>query len=153
MKKLKRLQAKYEKIGKQIEKLKSEQKYPIYCRDKVSDYVVKFNGLNSGVVVKQGVNGLNVGFKSDSFVSHTDTDWWQELDACRETGFFDGQLVIAQKKELTHVRLLCFYDAKNKCVFDEEGNRDGISIILLSLKEYKGNYPLWALNSFSSLKR
>lgn len=117
MKNLKELEQKYLELGKEIEILKKQSTekeeitYPVYCKLKDSSLVVKFTGLQSGEVV---VNDkyFNVGDKSTTWTSHTDTDVWQQLDVCEETGFFDGQLIWCWDSRHSHRRILSFYDVK-----------------------------------------
>ena len=58
MKNLKELEQKYLELGKEIEALKNqvtekeEFNYPIYCRGKETNCVVKFESLSEGVYVR-----------------------------------------------------------------------------------------------------
>ena len=156
MKNLKELEQKYLELGKEIEALKKqvtekeEIKYPIYCKLKNSSLVVKFTGLESGeVVVNSKYN--NIGGKSTTWTSHTDSDAWQQLDVCKETGFFDGQLVWCWSHNDTHSRYLRFYDVKNKCTFYYNGTRNGTRFG--NYEPFEGNYPDWALEAFQTLER
>ena len=156
MKNLKELEQKYLELGKEIEALKkqnTEKKeitYPIYCKLKYSSLVVKFTKLKFGEVV---VNDkyYNVGDKSTTWTSPTDTDVWQQLDVCEETGFFDGQLVWCWDNNDTHSRILKFYDVKYKCTFLFNGTRNGQKFN--NYEPFEGNYPDWALEAFQTLKR
>ena len=156
MKNLKELEQKYLELGKEIEALKNqvtekkEIKYPIYCKTIGSSLVVEFTKLQFGEVV---VNDkyYNVGDKSTTWTSHTDTDVWQQLDVCEETGFFDGQLVWCWDNDETHSRHLRFYDIRNKCAFYDDGNRNGYSY--KNYEPFEGNYPDWALEAFQTLER
>ncbi len=148
MKDLKELEKKYAELGKEIEALKSE--YPIYCLSKSLGLIVKFTGTNDGVVVKQN-KALDVGCNSPYFPDHTDTDSWQQLDVCPETGFYDGQLVWCWDNEHTHMRLLKFYDVKNKKTFHYSSKREGSSWD--NYEPFEGNWPDWALEAFKTLER
>ena len=155
MKNLKELEQKYLELGKEIEALKKQSeeeefKYPIYCKLKDSSLVVKFKGLRQG---KTAVNNTfnNVGNKSFLWQNHTDTNSWQKLDVCEKTGFFDGQLVWCWNKYLTHIRHLRFYDAKNKCTYSYNGDKDGGNYD--NYEPFEGNYPDWALEAFQTLER
>ena len=156
MKNLKELEQKYLELGKEIEALKNqvtekeEINYPIYCKNKDTSFVVKFTGLHSGGVVVNSKH-YNIGYKSTTYRSHTDTRFWQRLDVCEITGFFDGQLVWCWENEFTHSKHLRFYDSKNKCAYDYSGNRGGFSHA--SYEPFEGNYPDWALEAFQTLKR
>ena len=156
MRNLKELEQKYLELGKEIEDLKNqvtekeEINYPIYCKLKYSSLVVKFTKLQFGEVV---VNDkyYNVGDKSTTWTSHTDTDVWQQLDVCEETGFFDGQLVWCWDNISTHIRYLKFYDAKNECTYQCDGNRYGS--VFDNYEPFEGNYPDWVLEAFQTLER
>ena len=154
MKNLKELEQKYLELGKEIEALKKQSekeeiKYPIFCKSTRSLLVVKFTGLNSGEVVFN--SSCNVDVKSTTWIKHTDTTTWQQLDVCEKTGFFDGQLVWCWENEFTHSKHLRFYDSKNKCVYDYSGNRGGFSYN--NYEPFEGNYPDWALEAFKTLER
>ena len=156
MKNLKELEQKYLELGKEIEALKNqvtekkEINYPIYCKLKDSSLVVKFTELQSGEVVINN-NYYNVGNKNTDWRSHTDTDVWQQLDVCEETGFFDGQLVWCWDNDDTHVKCLKFYDAKNECTYQFDGTEDGHNYE--NYEPFEGNYPDWALKAFQTLER
>ena len=156
MKNLKELEQKYLELGKEIEALKKhvtekeEINYPIYCKLKYLSLVVKFTKLQFGeVVVNDKYN--NIGDKSANWTRHTDTDVWQQLDVCEETGFFDGQLVWCWDNNDTHSRILKFYDVKNECTYCYDGSKDGNHY--RNYEPFEGNYPDWALEAFQTLKR
>ena len=156
MKNLKELEQKYLELGKEIEALKKQNtekeefNYPIYCKLKNSSLVVKFKGLRQGkTVINNTFN--NVGNKSSIWQNHSETNVWQQLDVCEETGFFDGQLVWCWSYDDTHTRYLRFYDVKNKCAFYYDGNRYGS--VFDNYEPFEGNYPDWALEAFQTLER
>lgn len=154
MKNLEELEKKYAELGREIRILRieknSETKYPIYCLHKMDSEIVKFTSLNNGVVVKQGELFI-VGHKDGCWRPHTDTDVWQQLDVCPETGFYDGQLVWVWDEEDTHFRSLNFYDAKNTCTYSCDGDRDGGAYD--NYEPYEGNWPSWALEAFKTLEK
>ena len=156
MKNLKELEQKYLELGKEIEALKNqvtekeEINYPIYYKLKKSSLVVRFTGLQSGEVVVNSKH-YNIGDKSTTYRSHTDTDVWQQLDVCEETGFFDGQLVWCWEDDDTHSRDLRFYDVKYKCTYQVDGTKDGGEYD--NYEPFEGNYPDWALEAFQTLER
>ena len=156
MKNLKELEQKYLELGKEIEALKKQNtekekfNYPIYCKLKYSSLVVKFTKLQFGEVVVTD-EYYNVGDKSTTWTSHTDTDVWQQLDVCEETGFFDGQLVWCWDNDDTHTRILKFYDVKYKCSYQFDGCRKGH--VFDNYEPFEGNYPDWALEAFQTLER
>ena len=156
MKNLKELEQKYLELGKEIEALKKQNtekeeiKYPIYCKLKGSSLVVKFTGLQEGKLV---VNSKHIKIEKafNEWRICTDTNTWQQLDVCEETGFFDGQLVWCWDNDETHSRHLRFYDVRNKCAFYDDGNRNGYSY--KNYEPFEGNYPDWALEAFQTLER
>ena len=155
MKNLKELEQKYLELGKEIEALKKQNiekeeiAYPIYCKLKDSSLVVKFTGLYGEVVVNS--RPYKIGDKSTTWRSHIDSDVWQQLDVCEETGFFDGQLVWCWDDDDTHSRELKFYDVKNECTYQCDGNRYGS--VFDNYEPFEGNYPDWALEAFQTLER
>ena len=156
MKNLKELEQKYLELGKEIETLKKQNtkkeefNYPIYCKHIYSSLVIKFTGLQSGKVVVNS-NHYNIGVKSTTWASHTDTKTWQQLDVCEKTGFFDGQLVWCWDNNDTHSRILKFYDVKNECTYCYDGSKDGNHYS--NYEPFEGNYPDWALEAFQTLER
>ena len=156
MKNLKELEQKYLELGKEIEALKKQNTeeeeiaYPIYCKLKDSSLVVKFKGLRQGkTVVNNTFN--NVGEKSTTWTSHSETNVWQQLDVCEKTGFFDGQLVWCWEDDYTHSRVLRFYEVKRKCTYQFDGTEDGHDYD--NYEPFEGNYPDWALEAFQTLER
>ena len=156
MKNLKELEQKYLELGKEIEALKKQSTekeeitYPIYCKLKGSSLVVKFTGLQEGKLV---VNSKRIKIEKtfNEWRICTDTDVWQQLDVCEETGFFDGQLVWCWDNNDAHIRYLKFYDAKNECTYQFDGTRCGTRFN--NYEPFEGNYPDWALEAFQTLER
>ena len=141
MKNLKELEQKYLELGKEIEVLKKQNTeeeeiaYPIYCKHINSSLVIKFTELHKGEVVINDKHEY-VGCKKNDWWKCTDTRFWQQLDVCEKTGFFDGQLVWCWYNTDSHIRYLKFYDVKNE-----------------HYKPFEGNYPDWALEAFQTLER
>ena len=156
MKNLKELEQKYLELGKEIEALKKQNTgkeeitYPIYCKSIGSSLVVEFTRLNEGKVV---VNSRydSIGEYRTNWHDYNSNDVWQQLDVCKETGFFDGRFVWCWSHNDTHSRYLRFYDVKNKCTFYYDGNRGGTRFN--NYEPFEGNYPDWALEAFKTLKR
>ena len=154
MKNLKELEQKYLELGKEIEALKKQSekeeiKYPIYCKLKDSSLVVKFTGRQTGELVV-GNEYQKVGNKCNVWIKHTDTKYWQKLEVCEKTGFFDGQLVWCWDYNDTHSRELKFYDVKHECTYQCDGNRYGS--VFDNYEPFEGNYPDWALEAFQTLE-
>ena len=155
MKNLKELEQKYLELGKEIEALKKQSEkeksiYPIYCRFKDWNLVVKFTALQTGEVVMNN-SCYSVGDKDDDWRDHTDTIVWKQLDVCEKTGFFDGQLIWCWDSRHSHRRVLLFYDVKNKLTYDSSGERLGFNYD--NYEPFEGNYPDWALEAFQTLER
>ena len=155
MKNLKELEQKYLELGKEIEALKKQSekeeiKYPIYCKLKGSSLVVKFKGLTTGELVI-GNEYQKVGEKCNEWIKHTDTNYWQQLDVCEKTGFFDGQLIWCWDDDTTHYRMLRFYDVENECTYYYDGYKGGNHYT--NYEPFEGNYPDWALEAFKTLER
>ena len=156
MKNLKELEQKYLELGKEIEVLKKQNtekkefNYPIYCRGKKTNSVVKFESLSEGVYVVQN-EFRKVGENIKTLIRHDHTDFWQQLDVCEKTGFFDGQLVWCWDKHDTHSRELKFYDVKNQCTYIFNGKNNGCGYD--NYEPFEGNYPDWALEAFQTLER
>ena len=56
-------------------------KYPIYKKSKINGCVVKFTGLQKGVVIKDFPNSCySVGYKSLVWVEHTNSMIWEDCD-------------------------------------------------------------------------
>jgi len=52
-----------------------EYKYPIYKLHKPSKEIIKFTSLQSGVTVDSGDSNHIIGYTSNSFIPHTDSDF------------------------------------------------------------------------------
>ena len=155
MKNLKELEQKYLELGKEIEALKKqsekeESNYPIFCKNKNSSLVVRFTSLREGEVV---VNNKyqDTGDKHNDWIIDTYADTWQQLDVCKKTRFFDGQLVWCWDNDDTHHRSLRFYEAKHKGTYQFDGTKDGHDYD--NYAPFEGNYPDWALEAFQTLER
>ena len=156
MKNLEELEQKYLELGKEIEALKKQSTekeeitYPIYCKQKDSSLVVKFTGLRMGEVV---VNNINHDVRACilDYKTHKNNDFWQQLDVCEKTGFFDGQLVWCWDDDDTHSIILRFYEAKHKGTYQFDGTRGGTRFN--NYEPFEGNYPDWALEAFQTLER
>ena len=76
----------WERIAKllnvEVEEIKEQEAtYPIYKKSKINGMVVKFTGLEDGVVVEAGNSSFHQGYKR-SWVPHTNTNVWEH---CRFT--------------------------------------------------------------------
>ena len=111
------LEAKYQELGKEIEKLKAKEcEYPKFFRNIPHNLIVKFTALTDGVVVYDDIIA-NIGNSWKSYVPHTNKALWEEIPYDKVTGFYHKQLVWCWNGAHTHLRTLRFYDAVNNCVF------------------------------------
>ena len=117
------LEAKYQELGREIEKLKTKGDYPKFFKHRAKGYIVKFTGLERGEVVFAS-NIKDIGVKSDSFSRHTNTDVWEEIPYNKETGFYHKQLVWCWDTIWTHLKQLRFYDVRSSCSFYWDGTGD-----------------------------
>ena len=117
------LEAKYQELGREIEKLKTKGDYPKFFKHRAKGYIVKFTGLERGEVVFAS-SIKDIGVKSDTFSRHTNTDVWKEIPYDKETGFYHKQLVWCWDTIWTHLKQLRFYDVRNSCSFYWDGTGD-----------------------------
>lgn len=148
---LKELQKKYEELGAEIEKLKKEEEstYPIYKKHTTSNLVVKFIGLEDGIV-KNGNSTWRIADTSNVWTRHTDKDTWEDIAFDEERGLFDKQLVWCWEDDETYGRTLRFYNAKDKRSFTPDGKRSGFCFD--NYEPYEGEYPKWAKEAYRTLE-
>jgi hypothetical protein len=128
-------------------------KYPIYMQWLQDKAVVKFIAKNTGVVVVAGSSGsemTSLGFSFDKWIPHTDENFWQPIVYDEERGIADKQLCECSESD-THIRIVGFYDAKNKCLFSFNGRRNGFSYDNYCPIPYV-KYPDWAKEAQSTLE-
>lgn len=130
---------------------KSELKYPIYCKSVKTGKVVKFTSLTEGEVFVNNIYD-SVGTCCNNWINHTNTDVWQQLEVCPETGFFDGQAVWCWDDDYTHGRSLRFYNVKRKGIYNLSGEKAN-SYTYDNYKPFEGNYTAWMLKAFETLER
>lgn len=150
MKDLKELEKKYAELGKEIEALKSEVQYPIYCLSKVTGAIVKFDGLKSGVFMKKSEDFV-VGKLYKYLTPHTNTENWQQLPVCPKTGFYDMQPIWCWEDNYTHTRTLMFFDAKNSDAFSYYGRRNGSNWD--NYAPFEGEWLDWMNEAFNTLEK
>ena len=61
----------------------------------------------------------------------------------------DKQLIWAWDNSDKFIRLLCFYDAENDCIFNDDGHRGYIGYG--NYLPYEGEYPQWAKDALLEL--
>lgn len=99
--------------------------YPICCVGKEDKAIILFDGIESGVVLKQGDHPMSrvIGETYGHWIDHTDS-YWTQIPYDREKGFYHKQPVYCWQDEDTHSATLRFYDAENKeSVFAFNGSK------------------------------
>lgn len=135
-------------LQRQIDGLKNENEYPVFCYAKEGTHIVRFDGLKSGEVVKQGI--LFFGYKSNFFCEHTDSKHFKPLPYNKERGLYHTQLVWCWLDVDTHERYLRFYDAINDRFFSFSGKQKGCT--LENIEPYQGEWPQWAIEAHKTLE-
>ena len=119
------LEAKYQELGKEIEKLKANEcEYPKFFINIPHTFIVKFTALTDGVVVYDDIVA-HIGDSCMTYIPHTNKAFWEELPFDKETGFYHKQLVWCWYDEDTHKVELRFYDAISNRTFSYFGNEGG----------------------------
>jgi len=149
---LQELEAKYQELGKEIEKLKAEEcKYPKFFKCIGSRLIIKFTGLVEGEVVFSAKT-KNIGLKS-CYKRHTDETVWEEIPYDETTGFYHKQLIWCWNKIDTHERKLRFYDAINKRAFSFLGTQKGSTFDIYEPYDWSHEFiNKWAIKAFETLK-
>lgn len=146
------LEAKYQELGKEIEKLKAEEcEYPKFFKHKTDGYVVKFISLELGIMMTMyGDSRISSNY---FWTAHTYTKIWEEVPYDKETGFYHKQLVWCWNNSSTHERVLRFYDAINKCVFNCWGVEDGTAFGNYEPYDWSCDFiNKWAIEAVKTLK-
>ena len=118
------LETKYQELGKEIEKLKAREDYPKFFKHRTNNgYIVKFTGLEKGEEVYSPTIS-HIGFTSDTWAAHTNTDLWEEIPHDKTTGLYHKQLVWCWDGLWTHLKQLRFYDVRSSCSFYWDGSGD-----------------------------
>ena len=124
------LKDKIAKMEQELAELKAkcneqEVEYPLFRKSKYSGgIIVKFTGPNKDTVVWKSIGIHTIGSTTNSWACHTDTDHWEEVAYDKDRDLWDGQPVLCWDDADTHMRILRFYDAVNKCVYVYDGERD-----------------------------
>ena len=118
------LEAKYQELGKEIEKLKAKEcEYPKFFRNIPHNFIVKFATLTDGVVVYDDIV-VNIRDSCGKYDPHTNKALWEELPFDKENGFYHKQLVWCWDSKWTHLKQLRFYDVHSSCSFYWDGTSD-----------------------------
>lgn len=147
------LEAKYQELGKEIEKLKTKESgYPKFFRNTPYNLIVKFTTLTDGVVVYDDIIA-NIGYSRGQYVPHTNKALWEEVPYDKTTGFYHKQLVWCWDSKWTHLKQLRFYDAINKCGFSYWGEEDWLGFNNYEPYDWSCDYiNKWAIGAVKTLK-
>lgn len=137
-----------DELQRQIDVLKNETEYPVFCYNKLNRNIVMFKKLTYGVVVKQGI--LEYGDRTNSFIEHTDESAWKTLPYNKERGLYHTQLVWCWQNSDTHDRTLSFYNAIDDSSFSYNGNPGGLD--WENYEPYQGEWPQWAIEAHKTLE-
>lgn len=107
-------------------RIKPEIEFPIYCRSKAYNLIVKFIGRKEGIVVMSDGKPYQIGH-TDNHLVPFDYATWEPVETVKIDGatLFDTQPVLAWNEEET-MRTIGFFDAENKCLFTSLGHRSGM---------------------------
>ena len=127
---------------------KKDFDYPIVKRTKGSGLVIKFTGLEEGVVLFGGTSKHKLGMEHKDWMPHTYTDYWDDVAYDKDRGLYDKQFVECWNNKYTTSRDLCFYDAINKCAFSCYGTRMSSAYDNYEATDYN---PKWAEKAYGNL--
>jgi len=74
---------------------KKEMKYPIYAKHKEKQFIVKFDDLTSGTVVKEGANDYKIGETCSCWITCEDENEWEILPDYEENTEPDAKAGVA----------------------------------------------------------
>lgn len=105
--KLSKAEGKVVKLVAEIEGLKKpEFEYPMFFESLRHSKIVKFSAIKCGEVVKEGCNSFeSLGYESRDYDPHTDKSEWKQIPHDKETGFYDGEIVICWDDEMPCIRI------------------------------------------------
>lgn len=139
-----------DELQRQIDELKNETEYPVFCYlfDSDKPIIVRFDGLKSGEVIKQG--SLEFGHKADDWNPCTNKNIWEPLSYNKERGLYHTQLVWVWDKSIKGHRVLCFYNAVNDSTFNYKCELNGVK--WNNYEPYQGEWPQWAIEAHKTLE-
>ena len=113
-----------ELTAEQIKEIKAlpdepEVEYPLFMKHKVNGQIIMFTSINEGCVVwkRDQEFSSTIGYVSDGWIPHTDTDTWQPVPYDKERGLWHGQPVEVWRDDTPHSRTTRFYAAMNNRPF------------------------------------
>ena len=117
-----------ELTAEQIKEIKalpdeSEFEYPLFMKHKVNGQIIMFTSINEGCVVwkRDQEFSSTIGYVSDGWIPHTNTDTWQPVPYDKERGIWHGQPVEVWDSMCTHERRIRFYNAITLSPFSIHG--------------------------------
>ena len=146
------LEAKYQELGKEIEKLKAkDSEYPKFFKDRTYGFIVKFTSLEHGTLMtKYDTNKVG---KSYPWTAHVYTNIWEEVPRDKTTGFYHKQLVWCWDTIWTHLKQLRFYDARSSCSFYWDGTGDSSEFDNYEPYDWSCDFiNEWAVEAVQTLK-
>lgn len=153
-KSIKTIEKELAKVKKELadikEEFKVETKYPIYKKSIGYNQIVKFTGLEEGIIICKGVYSHDVGYSSSNWQPHTNKKVWKDIAFDEERGLYHKQLVWCWDDSDTHAKTLRFYDAVNISSFSFSGGKDGY--LYSSYEPYEETWPEWAKEAYKTLE-
>lgn len=144
---LEELERKYEELGKEIEKLKNNDKFPVYKQYIETGLIVKFTGTFCGIVIR-GSLSKKIGYESDSWINYKDRSLWKEPDVLidKEKDLYHGQPVEYWDNDKKFTRNIGFYNVRTEGVFVDD--------TFYTYDNYKAlvDIPEWMIEAQKTLK-
>ena len=146
------LEAKYQELGKKIEKLKAKEcEYPKFFRNIPHTFIVKFTALTDGVVVYDDIVA-HIGDSCETYVPHTNKSFWEEIPYDKKTGFYHKQPIWCWDTTWTHLKQLRFYNVRSSCSFYWDGTGDSAEFDNYEPYDWSCNFiNEWAVEAVKTL--
>ena len=125
--------------------------YPLYKISSIGE-IVKFSGLNTGIVVMSTDSIDIINKEVDDWISHTDESIWRDVPYNRKLGLYDKQPIWCWDNPKSS-RRLSFYDTINHTTYSLSGRRDGAKYYnceAVNFETLKAN-P-WIIEAYNELK-
>ena len=124
--------------------------YPIYKRNVLLNFVVKFTDSNTGTVVVPN-SIYETGYTYSAFVPCLDKETWNDVPYDSKRGLYHGQPVECRDHTYSHSGILRFYDAINKCTFTYDGELNGASYTYIEAIPTE-RIPPWMYIAYKTLE-
>ena len=94
--------------------------YPMWFKNNSNGLIIKFDGLESGSVVEEGITPYKKGEYIDSWASHTNREYWEQIEEPKEKPKqSDKEIFVVYVTCMSCVELMYAYekkeDAEAKC--------------------------------------